>query len=146
MDDIVRVVIALANELADQARGGAVDPVLVQRTREATRRLYDGLDHLPPPLRRRAQRIVQDAATIVGTVERQFGLAAPPKPVAPPPPPPRAPKPAPVEPKRRDAQERPPVAQRPEVAQLGALDAKDIRGGVIWAAILGAPRGVDPGW
>ncbi|TAM88617.1 hypothetical protein EPN42_09040 [bacterium] len=146
MDDIVRVVIALANELAEQARGGAVDPVLVQRTKEATRRLYEGLDHLPPPLRRRAQRIVQEVATFVGTVERRFGLEAPPKPEAPPPPPPRAPKPAPPEPKPAVAAERSPAAQESGAARLGAFDAQSVRAGVIWAAILGSPRGVDPGW
>ncbi|TAM58853.1 hypothetical protein EPN52_09425 [bacterium] len=148
MDDIVRLVIALARELADQARAGEIDPALLRRTKVAVQRLYQGLQFLPPPLRVRAQRIVRDAVTIVQSVERQFGPAPAGRPApAPPPVPPAAAVPQPPKPPPPVVPAEPAsVAPAPPQALPVAVDPASVRAGVVWAAILGTPRGLDTGW
>lgn len=159
MDELLSTVIARANELAGQVRSGQVDPALLERTREATRRLYGTLEELPPAERRRAQRLVQDVATLIANAARHVAAQRPPQ---------RSAKVSGVQ-RQRDGkpQAQPPTTAPPAAKPAGkpavelaitpvvelaihepaASDwAWDVRRGIVWAAILGPPRGLDPGW
>lgn len=146
MEDLISLVIALASELAQQGRAGKADPALIERTKSATRRLRGSMGYVPPPLRRRVQRIISDSAAIIGNAERRLAAAHPPsKPTQQAPPPPAV----------TQGTAQPPVSESQpgpagiasEVARAApAIDPADVRKGIIWATILGQPRSLDPGW